>query len=119
MTAQRIAARSLRSLAIAAALAVGALLGAPIASHGAPPEDPPIAVVDLHVDIPYQVHFKGRSSSPLSQGHARIDALTKGRYGAVVFPIYLPDKNQQHRDGISRIADADAIFSTIEQIIAN
>lgn len=103
---------------LAAALAGGALLGLPIASHGAPPDDPPIAVVDLHVDIPYQVHFKGRRSGPLAEGHARIEALTKGRYGAVVFPIYLPDKNKQHRDGVSRVADAEAILGTIEKIIA-
>lgn len=103
-------------LGVAGAFAAGALLGGPIASHGAPP-DPPIAVVDLHVDIPYQVHFKGRKPV-LTEGHARVAALTAGGYGGVVFPIYLPDSNKQHRGEPSTIADADAIFSTIEQIIA-
>ncbi|HVY47769.1 MAG TPA: membrane dipeptidase, partial [Minicystis sp.] len=37
-------------------------------------------------------------------------------YGGIVFPIYLPDKPP--KGGASHIADADAIFTTIEAIIA-
>lgn len=87
-----------------------------LATHGQPPEDPPIAVVDLHVDIPWQVHFKGKSRA-LTEGHARVDALTKGAYGGVVFPIYLPDRLPGKKTPAT-IADADAIFATIQAIVA-
>jgi membrane dipeptidase len=102
-------------LSIGAALFAGAALGAPLAAHGgAPPPDPAIMVVDLHVDIPWQVHFKGRDVH-LTEGHARLAALKAGGYGGIVLPIYLPDK--AHPDG-AHIEDADAIFATIERIIA-
>lgn len=71
-------------------------------------------VVDLHVDIPWQVHFKRRHRS-LTEGQARKAALTEGGYGGIVFPIYLPDK--AHPDG-AHIEDADAVFETITGIIA-
>ncbi len=79
------------------------------------PTDPPFMVVDLHVDLPWQVHFKGRPQS-LTEGHATLASLAAGGYGGIVFPIYLPDS--AHKDG-SHIEDADAIFGTIEAIIAN
>jgi len=116
-----IQAASARSL-LGAALFAGALLGTP--AHGRMPIDPgtrapstsapPIMVVDLHVDVPWQVHYKGRGVH-LTEGHATIDALKAGGYGGIVFPIYLPDK--AHKDG-AHIEDADAIFETIEKIIA-
>jgi membrane dipeptidase len=65
-------------------------------------------VVDLHVDLPWQVHFKGRSPA-LTEGHATLSALARGGYGGIVFPIYLPRG--------AHIADADAIFATIEGLI--
>ena len=77
------------------------------------PQDPPLMVVDLHVDIPWQVHFKGRSAA-LTEGHATLKGLVAGAYGGIVFPIYLPDS--AHKDG-SHIEDADAIFGTIEALI--
>src|SRR5690606_33869544 len=63
-----------------------------------PPPKPSIAlasegppkVVDLHVDTPWRVHFKGREVS-LPEGHATPDRLEKGRYAALVYPIYIPD----------------------------
>ncbi len=78
------------------------------------PQDPAFMVVDLHVDLPWQVHYKKRALS-LSEGHATRAALVRGGYGGIVFPIYLPDS--AHADG-AHIEDADAIFATIEQIIA-
>jgi membrane dipeptidase len=98
---------------VAAALA--ALLCAHGVSHGGPePEDPPFGVVDLHVDVPWQVHYKHRSPS-LDEGHARVEALKAGSYVGIVFPIYLPDG--AHKDG-AHVEDADAIFATIESMIA-
>jgi membrane dipeptidase len=104
---------SRRSLTVALLCAAAAVC-APLDSQGGPPaEDPPIAVVDLHVDVPWQVHFKGRAPS-LVDGHANLEALTAGHYIGLVFPIYLPDKT--HKDG-AHIEDADAVFATIESII--
>jgi membrane dipeptidase len=111
----RLRSSRLRAATIVAGLFAAALLGAPIASQGgSPPPDPAIMVVDLHVDLPWQVHFKGRSPD-LSEGHARLDALRSGGYGGIVFPIYLPDKT--HKDG-AHIEDADAVLGTIEKVIA-
>src|SRR5580693_228215 len=96
------------------AAVIGAVALAPHASNGGDvPPDPPIAVVDLHVDIPWQVHFKGRGAG-LTEGQARIETLVAGHYGGLVFPIYLPDK--AHKDG-PHIADADAIYETIAAIV--
>jgi membrane dipeptidase len=82
---------------------------------GPGPEPAPIAaVVDLHVDVPWQVHWKGRSPD-LTEGDARISALRAGGVGGIVFPIYLPDK--AHEDG-AHIEDAEATLATIQGIIA-
>ena len=77
--------------------------------------DPPFMVVDLHVDLPWQVHVKGRSDA-LTEGHATLHALTEGGYGGLVFPIYLPDG--AHNGEGSTLEDADATFATIERIIS-
>lgn len=107
--------REIRRALTASILGAGALLGAPLDSRGGPAEpDPPFAVVDLHVDVPWQVHVKGRAPT-LREGHASIAALTAGRYIGLVLPIYLPDG--AHKDG-AHIEDADAIFATIETILA-
>jgi membrane dipeptidase len=99
---------------LTSALFAGALFAPHESQGGGAPADPPLMVVDLHVDLPWQVHFKGRPLA-LTEGHARLDALRAGGYGGLVFPIYLPDK--AHKDG-AHIEDADAIFATIEKIIA-
>lgn len=97
---------------LGAALLLGAfVLSAPRDSYSGPsPDDPPIMVVDLHVDIPWQVHFKGRSPA-LDEGQARLSALVAGHVGGLVFPIYIPDRTK-------RIEDADAIFATVEAILS-
>ncbi len=107
---------SFSSCAIAAACAAAILAGA----HGrggvagAAEPEPPVMVVDLHVDVPWQVHFKGRAPR-LEEGHATVQALRAGGYGGIIFPIYLPDKA---RETGPTIADADAILASIEGIIA-
>lgn len=86
------------------------------ASRGDPPaEEPPIAVVDMHVDLPWQVHKKGRSPS-LDKGNATLSAMTAGHYVGLVFPIYLWDKRPGR--AAATIEDADAIFATVEKIIS-
>jgi membrane dipeptidase len=95
------------------------VLGAPQATRGAAalgePRSAPVMVVDLHVDVPWQVHFKGRSRR-LDEGHATLNALIAGHYGGIVLPIYLPDHT--HPDG-AHIEDADAVLATIESIVAS
>lgn len=99
-----------------AACAVVLALGAPPVTSRADaekPAEPRFAVVDLHVDVPWQVHFKGRDPG-LSEGHATVSNLTAGAYGGMVFPIYLPD--YLHKTG-PLVSDAEAILGTITKII--
>lgn len=76
------------------------------------PEEAPYGVVDLHVDLPWQVHFKGRPAA-LGDGEARAEAFGRGGYLALVLPIYLPDKVRP--EGPS-VADAEAVLATIEEL---
>jgi membrane dipeptidase len=85
------------------------------ATRGSAEGIPPIGVVDLHVDIPWLVHFKRRPRS-LDEGQASIAHLAEGKYVGLVFPIYLPDG--PHGDA-SRIEDADDVYHSIESIIAS
>lgn len=82
-------------------------------AEAAPAAEPRFLVVDLHVDVPWQVHFKGRDPR-LAEGHASVNTLTAGAYGGMVFPIYLPD--YLHKTG-PLVSDAEAILGTIEKII--
>jgi membrane dipeptidase len=75
----------------------------------------PLRVVDLHVDVPWQVHFKGRAL-PLRDGHVTPAGLRHGGYAGIVFPIYLPDEWQGRGP---TIADADGVFATIERLVAS
>jgi membrane dipeptidase len=104
--------RGLRpSLLGVSAAALSSVL-APHDSYGVTPEQP-VMVVDLHVDVPYQVHFKNRSAV-LTEGHAYPRLLAAGGYGGVVFPIYM---HPVHKDG-PHLEDADAILASIEKIVA-
>ncbi|MEM1034139.1 MAG: membrane dipeptidase [Myxococcota bacterium] len=71
-------------------------------------------VVDLHVDTPWRVHFKGRPKS-LPEGHATPDKVREGRYAAMVHVIYIPDYIHDWKPGV---ADAEAIFDTIDGLVA-
>jgi membrane dipeptidase len=77
------------------------------------PDAGPIRVIDLHVDMPWRVHLKGRPAS-LPEGPTKPDALKAGNYAAVVYPIYIPD---YLNDDKPTIADADAIHDTIDKIV--
>jgi membrane dipeptidase len=80
------------------------------ASAGEP--DVPLMVVDLHADVPWQVHGKGRSPK-LTEGQARIEALSAGGYGGIVFPIYISDKIK----GGPKISDAESIYGAARSIV--
>ncbi|MEM9696140.1 MAG: membrane dipeptidase, partial [Myxococcota bacterium] len=70
-------------------------------------------VVDLHVDTPWKVHFKGRDKK-LEKGHATPKRVAQGHVAALVYPIYIPD---YIHDSHPTIADATAIFDTIDTIV--
>lgn len=118
----RIATLAAGLVAIALVAAAGSALGARPKKgkkHAPRHDDAPAPaatamVVDLHVDVPWQVHWKGRAPT-LPEGDARIDALRAGGVGGLVFPIYLPDK--AHEDG-AHIDDAEATYATIQTIVA-
>lgn len=81
-----------------------------------PPPDPssPPRAIDLHVDTAWQVKFKGRAPE-LTEGHATMLTLEKGRYGAVVYPIYIAD---YLHDSNPSVADAEEIYETLQTIFA-
>lgn len=112
--------RAARAGSVQLALVAGAaaLLVGPEVSRGQPDtrgaSEPPVMVVDLHVDLPWQVHFKGRQDT-LDSGHTTKASLQAGGYGGIVLPIYLPD--YLHADG-AHIEDAEAVLATIERLIA-
>ncbi|MCC6648442.1 MAG: membrane dipeptidase [Polyangiaceae bacterium] len=82
MSAERSASHlSLAIVAAAAALAAAA----PSASAS-----PTFGVVDLHVDLPFQAQFRGKS--PLDQGQATTRALLAGHVEGVVLPLFVPER---------------------------
>ncbi|MBL8743478.1 MAG: membrane dipeptidase [Myxococcales bacterium] len=88
---------------------------AALASASAPaaPLGPPRAI-DMHVDTPWQVRFKGKPIDVPGTGQAAIDAIQKGKYGGIVYPIYIAD---HLHDNKPTIKDADLIFDTIDRIV--
>ena len=70
--------------------------------------------IDMHCDTPYQVRTKGRSLT-LDGGHITPDTLRRGHVGGVFLVIYIADTLH---DGHPTIADADAIYETLDQIVA-
>ncbi len=78
------------------------------------PADLEPRAIDLHVDTPYQVSTKGRALD-LPDGQASLRAIVKGRYAGLVYPLYIADSLH---DGHPTIADADALFETVDAILA-
>src|SRR5262245_49883822 len=99
-----------------ACMAALALMVLPLTSLGGPPAAaaPPVMVVDLHVDLPWQLHFKGRADD-LHDGAVTNAGLRAGQYIGIVLPIYLPD--YLHKDG-AHIEDAEAVYQTITRFVA-
>lgn len=78
-----------------------------------PAADEPPRAIDMHVDTPWQVKYKGRNIA-LTDGMASMEALKTGKYGGIVYPIYIPD---YLHDDHPTIQDATEIFATIDAII--
>lgn len=94
-------ARSLR-LALPAALALLVLAapvvrpvgtGARLLPGAAQASERPIPVIDLHVDLPYQVGYKGRTFATGS-GDFRAADLATGGLAGVVLPLFVPRQAQ-------------------------
>jgi membrane dipeptidase len=91
--------RGFRSRAAVGRVALRAVVGAGLAllslrlaalpAQGAEPGARPFAVVDLHVDLPYQHHFEGR---PFAEGTRQFRAADLARAGVVgaVLPLFVP-----------------------------
>jgi len=73
----------------------------------------PARAIDMHVDTPWQVHFKGHDVG-LSDGEASAKALREGQYGAIVYPIYIAD---HLHGGHPTIKDADEIYDAVDDIL--
>lgn len=107
------------------AAVAGATASAPVPAPPPPPPPPPppkvviadegpFDVIDLHVDTPWKVHFKGRKVE-LTEGHATPDMLRRGSYAGIIYPIYIPDYADSHDPQIST---ATGIFDTIDELTA-
>jgi membrane dipeptidase len=101
------------SATVSAAATASASAAAPAAPAIRAATEGPFDVVDLHVDTPWQVHLKDRPVD-LPEGHATPELLRRGHYLGIVYPIYIPDYLHDHHP---TIADADAIFATIDKIV--
>jgi len=62
------------------------LLGA---TSGAASAEPRFAVVDLHVDLPYQLGYRGRAFRE-GTGQASLSALRAGGVAGIVLPLFVP-----------------------------
>jgi membrane dipeptidase len=110
MAAERPAPHARSALAAAPTLFAALLL---LAAPSARAADPVFPVVDLHVDLPWQIHFKG-APADLTRGHATRTALVAGHVMGVVFPIYIPDGV---RKSGPEPGDVEAVFHTIEKLV--
>lgn len=84
---KRVTAKNSLPALLLTALAVALL--APLALAGAKTEAPPIGVVDLHVDLSYEVNYKGKTLERGSGQYLAHDLQRSGVIG-VVLPLYIP-----------------------------
>jgi len=101
--------RTLRNWFRSLPLALLVLCGrAPVASA-----EPPVPVVDLHVDLSYQYNFKSRDFAS-NGGQFSVEALRRGGVSAVVLPLFVP------RDASPtgpRAADLERSYQRVNQAL--
>jgi membrane dipeptidase len=94
-----------------ALLALCSALPPPVASAQQPPAH---ELVDLHVDLPFALHAKGKSLSD-SRLEANLSRLRRGHVGWLVLPLYVPDGWDRPRDQVAR--EYEATYSTLMRAI--
>jgi membrane dipeptidase len=72
-------------------------------------DEPPPPVVDLHVDLSYQLSYKGKSIAQAS-GNLLADELVASGYVGVVLPLYIP--HEVSNEG-PRMGDLEASYRRI------
>ncbi len=70
-------------------------------------------VIDLHVDLPWQLHFKGRSLD-LDRGMVTARGLAAGRVAGLVLPMYIPDRVRPEGPAPQ---DLEAMAATLERLV--
>lgn len=102
-----------RALWVAFALLLATLL-VRLPARGAEPAPRPVPVVDLHVDLPYQLGYKSRS---FARGTGQFPARALARAGVVgvVLPLFVPAKVSP--SGV-RLEDLRGSYRRVVQAIA-
>jgi len=98
-------------VSLAGACLFGPLLN--LGGAGAAEAGAPIPVIDLHVDLPYQVGYKGRAFAVGSGEFRAADLLPAGLAG-VVLPLFVPRQAEPHgRTALEFEASYARVFSGI------
>lgn len=100
----------MRAMAWLAGLLAAGLL-APPAVQAAGPVFP---VIDLHVDLPWHLHYRGRSLA-LDRGMVTAKTLASGHVEGVVLPFYLPPEKMPA--GGPNPAELEAVYATVEKLV--
>jgi membrane dipeptidase len=104
-----------RRLARVIAAALNACAAGVVLVGGASPSlaaDEVFPVVDLHVDLPWQLHFR-KKSLDLSRGQMSRTAIERGHVEGLVLPLYVPDEVRAEGP---RIDDHLAMLSTLDRV---
>lgn len=76
-------------------------------------KNPEFGVIDLHVDLPWQLHYKGRSLD-LDKGMMTARGMASGKVAGVVLPMYIPDR--VHPSG-PVAGDLDDMLATLDKLM--
>jgi membrane dipeptidase len=99
-----------RRAALWSSLAAGLLAGPAPA-----PAEPRLPVVDLHVDLPYQLVFHGKRLRQ-GTGQASLAALRAGGVSGVVLPLFVP---RDVAPGGPRASDLEASYLSVYEELSN
>jgi membrane dipeptidase len=103
----RVALRPLPALVLALGLAVAAF------PHRLARAEEPFEVVDLHVDLPWRLHYH-QAPLDLTRGMMTRSAMATGHVAGIVLPFYIPDGV---RPSGPEERDLQDILGTIEKLV--
>jgi membrane dipeptidase len=75
--------------------------------------EPPVPVVDLHVDLSYQFNFKARDFAS-NVGQFSVEAMRRGGVSAVVLPLFVP---RNASPSGPRVADLERSYQRLNQAL--